>query len=77
MKTSETWNPGFEDMRFDIQNGHVFTSEDGLSPGLQLPFIFESQELPIELTHLPSKNQNQPEYFIYPPNPDSNSGRGQ
>lgn len=65
MKTSETWNQGFEDMRFEATNGHMVTSEEPLSPGIHEPYIFESQELPIGKTQLPNQN-----HFINIRNPD-------
>lgn len=43
MKTSETWNQGFEDLGLDPQQGHLVGTNDNLAPGYNEPFIFESQ----------------------------------
>lgn len=51
MKTSETWNQGFEEMRFDNKHGHL-VSEDQFNPTNNQQFIFESQELAIGRTAL-------------------------
>lgn len=74
MKTSETWNQAFEEMKFDNQRGHL-VSEDQFQPSNNQHFIFESQELAIGRTPLQSQqsqaNLNNIQY------PDSNSARGQ
>lgn len=74
MKTSETWNQAFEEMRFDNQHGHL-VSEDQLHPNHNEHFIFESQELAIG--RAPLQGQQPLANLSHLHHPDSNSARGQ
>ena len=58
MKTSETWNQGFQDMRFDSLQGHIVRQEH-LPQGNKNTVLFGSEEIAVERNRIPSQQPPQ------------------